>query len=184
MKLAAEGGYDAVQMREIARLSEMSLHTLYRYYPSKDDIILIASTAEVERLRLDVISRPPSGKTPGDRAATALMRAFRVLHDNRGFAHAVATCYHVPAAFNPEFDDEATQGPDFGKFEEVVALATWGPDHLITREQQMALRALSSVFVTALISWLNGTLGQKAIGEQFSFAAHRLIDLPAEDRTA
>ena len=34
--LAAEGGYDAVQMRDVAARAEVALGTLYRHYASKD----------------------------------------------------------------------------------------------------------------------------------------------------
>src|SRR3954468_1409112 len=35
MELAAEGGYDAVQMREVAERADVALGTLYRYFPSR-----------------------------------------------------------------------------------------------------------------------------------------------------
>ena len=45
MKLAAEGGYDAVQMREVADGAGVALGTLYRYFPSKVHL-LVAALAE------------------------------------------------------------------------------------------------------------------------------------------
>ena len=35
MDLAADGGWDSVQMREVAERAEVALGTLYRYFPSK-----------------------------------------------------------------------------------------------------------------------------------------------------
>ena len=32
---ASKGGYDAVQMREVAERADVALGTLYRYFPSK-----------------------------------------------------------------------------------------------------------------------------------------------------
>ena len=40
MELAAEGGYDAVQMREVAARAEVALGTLYRYFASKERLLV------------------------------------------------------------------------------------------------------------------------------------------------
>ena len=42
MELAAEGGYDAVQMREVAERADVALGTLYRYFPSKVHLLVAA----------------------------------------------------------------------------------------------------------------------------------------------
>src|SRR4029434_3569150 len=36
LELAAEGGYDAVQMRDVAARANVALGTIYRYFSSKD----------------------------------------------------------------------------------------------------------------------------------------------------
>src|SRR3954462_15298307 len=40
MDLAADGGWDAVQMREVAERAEVALGTLYRYFPSKVHLLV------------------------------------------------------------------------------------------------------------------------------------------------
>ena len=42
VELATGGGYDAVQMRDVAARAEVALGTLYRHYPSKDQLLLSA----------------------------------------------------------------------------------------------------------------------------------------------
>ena len=42
IELAGQGGYEAVQMREVARMAGVALATLYRYYPSKNELLLAA----------------------------------------------------------------------------------------------------------------------------------------------
>ena len=39
-ELALEGGWDAVQMREVAHRAEVALGTLYRYFPSKEYLLV------------------------------------------------------------------------------------------------------------------------------------------------
>src|SRR5919202_1473547 len=42
MTLASKGGYDAVQMRDVAAAANVALGTLYRYFPSKDQLLVAA----------------------------------------------------------------------------------------------------------------------------------------------
>src|SRR5881227_2236162 len=51
MELAAEGGYDAVQMREVAERADVALGTVYRYFPSKVHLLVAAVTRNRARNR-------------------------------------------------------------------------------------------------------------------------------------
>ncbi|NNE73196.1 MAG: TetR/AcrR family transcriptional regulator, partial [Acidimicrobiales bacterium] len=55
LRLAADGGYEAVQMRDVAARSEVALGTIYRYFSSKDAILIagLAEWMEVVRDRID-----------------------------------------------------------------------------------------------------------------------------------
>src|SRR3954452_18309962 len=77
--LAAEGGYDAVQMRDVAARAEVALGTLYRHYSSKDQLLLAALAEQATTLRERLQHRPPRGNTPADRLAGARRRAGRAL---------------------------------------------------------------------------------------------------------
>ncbi|GAA3161265.1 hypothetical protein GCM10020255_044490 [Rhodococcus baikonurensis] len=59
-ELASAGGYEAVQMREVARVAQTALSTLYKYYASKDDLITVAVRSELDSLAEDF---PPSVET-------------------------------------------------------------------------------------------------------------------------
>src|SRR5579884_840509 len=79
VQLAARGGFDAVQMREVAELSGVALGTLYRYFPSKVHL-LVAAMQDQLRLMLDQLRKhPPQAADPGARVAETLMRGFHVL---------------------------------------------------------------------------------------------------------
>lgn len=79
MGLAVEGGYDAVQMRAVASRSEVALGTLYRYFPSKEHLLVGAMLQEVEDLADRMATRPPQGETPRERVVDVLARATRAL---------------------------------------------------------------------------------------------------------
>ena len=49
-RLAAGGGFDAVQMREVAEESEVALGTLYRYFPSKIHLLVAVMQDQLGQL--------------------------------------------------------------------------------------------------------------------------------------
>ncbi len=51
MHLGAEGGYDAVQMRAVADRSGVALGTIYRYFSSKDDLLIAGLAGWLLRTR-------------------------------------------------------------------------------------------------------------------------------------
>ena len=40
MRMAGEGGYEAVQMRAVAEQSGVALGTIYRYFSGKDELLV------------------------------------------------------------------------------------------------------------------------------------------------
>src|SRR3954471_21304536 len=51
VELATEGGYDAVQMREVAERADVALGTVYRYFPSKVHLLVAAMTRTFQTLQ-------------------------------------------------------------------------------------------------------------------------------------
>src|SRR5690349_17890616 len=79
VSLAADGGYDAVQMRDVAARAEVALGTLYRHYASKDQLLLAAMAQQASTLRERLVHHPPRGATPAERVSDVLRRASRAL---------------------------------------------------------------------------------------------------------
>src|SRR5436309_6881307 len=93
--LAAEGGYDAVQMRDVAARAEVALGTLYRHYASKDQLLLACMAHQASTLRERLDQRPPRGDAPADRVADVLRRATRALERQPRVTHALVTAMSV-----------------------------------------------------------------------------------------
>ncbi len=173
-KLASAGGYEAVQMREVARLAPVSLSTLYRYYPSKDALIQAVERSQLERLREDVTLRPPRGRSPWARAAEVFIRAFHAMERNRGYAHAIMCTLEVPRPLDsPRAQRE---GRDEHDFVDIAALAAWGPEHQTTETEYRALHMLESLWTSSVVHWLNGDLSGTYVEDRLRFAAERLLD--------
>ncbi len=60
-RLASRGGFDAVQMREVAESSQVALGTLYRYFPSKIHLLVATMQDQLEHLHATLRKKPPAG---------------------------------------------------------------------------------------------------------------------------
>jgi TetR/AcrR family transcriptional regulator, cholesterol catabolism regulator len=76
--LEAEG-YEAVQLREVARRARMSLSTIYKHYANRDDMILAALRKWMAENRYSGVSR--IAHRPDDSMYDALMRLLRTIFE-------------------------------------------------------------------------------------------------------
>ncbi len=70
--LFLERGFDAVPIAEIAEAADVSVNTVYNYFPAKEDLFLDRSKGVVERL-----SRFVRARDEGESAMRAVLREFR-----------------------------------------------------------------------------------------------------------
>lgn len=70
--LFLERGFDAVTVAEIADAANVSVNTVYNYFPAKEDLFLDRSAGVVDRM-----SRWVRGRGPGESAAAAVLRELR-----------------------------------------------------------------------------------------------------------
>ncbi|KZS70841.1 TetR family transcriptional regulator [Mycobacterium kansasii] len=73
------GGYDAVQLREVARRARTSLATIYKRYPTRDALILAALERWMEENRYAGLATQQSG--PDESIYDGLMRVFRTIFE-------------------------------------------------------------------------------------------------------
>lgn len=172
-RLASEGGYEAVQMREVAKRAGVALATLYRYYPSKDDLIRAFVDEQVQLLRADALARPPRHAAAHARAAAVFIRAFHAMKHDRGFAHAAMSRYLIPRPLGSEARPIDAQ--ERASFVDIAALAAWGPEHVTTEEEYVALYLLESLLNSSVINWLDGIMASDYVERRLVFAAERLL---------
>jgi AcrR family transcriptional regulator len=75
VELAAQGGFEAVRLRDVAERSDVALGTLYKYFRGKEDILLFAFNEGVARLEQSFVVRPARGATPLERVTQFFRRA-------------------------------------------------------------------------------------------------------------
>src|SRR6202522_4190156 len=79
MALGLDGGYDAVQMRDVAAQADVAMGTVYRYFTSKDHLLAAALVYWVEQLAVRIEQHPPEGDQPAGRVLDVLDRALRAM---------------------------------------------------------------------------------------------------------
>ncbi|HVA61118.1 MAG TPA: TetR family transcriptional regulator [Mycobacteriales bacterium] len=90
VELATEGGYNAVQMREVADRAGVALGTLYRYFPSKVNLLVAAMGRTLGQLR-DSAARgnDDPNLAPGERVYRVVAAVTRFLARNRRLSGAM-----------------------------------------------------------------------------------------------
>jgi AcrR family transcriptional regulator len=169
--LAAEGGYDAVQMRDVAARAEVALGTLYRHYASKDQLLLAAMAQQATTLRERLVQRPPSGDTPAARVSDALRRASRSLERAPLVTKAMlAAMSSTEAATTPlKYEIDST-------LRAIIAdvVDTDGRCDTFT-DLDGIVRVLGSVWFAELTYWSNGLNPSTSMGDHLASAANLLL---------
>jgi TetR/AcrR family transcriptional regulator, cholesterol catabolism regulator len=69
-------GAEAIQMKDLAQRARVSLATLYRYFPSKDYLLLAISLARYTDAARKVLAEAPRGDSVRERVTRHLLREF------------------------------------------------------------------------------------------------------------
>ena len=83
LELAGEGGYEGVQMREVAERADVALGTVYHYFTSKDHLLAESLTEWIRGLEANVARNPARGDTTLERVLDLLRRVTRAMQSNQ-----------------------------------------------------------------------------------------------------
>jgi AcrR family transcriptional regulator len=166
--LAHEGGYDAVQMRDVAARAQVALGTLYRHYSSKDQLLLAALADQAGELRVRIAQRPPRGDRAGDRVADVLRRATRALTREPSVTAAMVTALTAPA---PE---AATAKHEV--YEILRTIISGAIDGATVPDLDGIVRVLGYVWLATLSAWVSGMIDPEGMAADLAIAAHLLLD--------
>ena len=167
--LAAEGGYDAVQMRDVAARAEVALGTIYRYFPSKDAVLLAVMVQWLGDLENRVTRHPPTGATTVDRIMDVLTRAVRSMEREPRLTRAV-----IGAMTAGDPAGEVAIGDVTRAMARILAAAF--PDDVDADLEARAAKALGHVWWSATISWANGMGDGDWVVEELRQASELIAD--------
>ncbi|TDD82167.1 TetR/AcrR family transcriptional regulator [Actinomadura darangshiensis] len=165
--LASRGGIEAMQMRTVSERAGVALGTLYRYFPSKMDLVVAVVSEEIDLLEGSIERRPPRAGAAPERAVEVLMRATRGLMREPELAEALIRSLLL--------SDVKT---DFGdRMSELLLKTASGPPEDIPAgdPRRLASRALSGIWTMEMIEMLRGNATADEIQARLEITAARLL---------
>ena len=166
-ELGAEGGYEAVQMRDVSVTANVALATIYRYFASKDDLLAAAMTEWTARLRDRVAQSPPRGTTAADQMVSVLHRACKAMERQPKLSEALVRALSSADAGVRESGAEVQR-----------QIASMGDGILVDLDPQVRadiLAALGHVWYSTLVSWANGRRDFASVMTELERATRVLI---------
>jgi AcrR family transcriptional regulator len=168
MELATEGGYEAVQMRDVAARADVALGTLYRYFSSKDQLLAAVRADWTSALEARLARHPLEGDTRAERVIDFLTRATRPLERRPRLAEALVLSVATRDPHAAAYQREVSSWMDRIVVEALCDLPT---------AQAHAVReVLAHVWNSVLLAWVNGHIEPQRMHEILDSACHLLLD--------
>ena len=168
-ELAADGGYDAVQMRDVASRGEVALGTIYRYFPSKDALLLAVMVQWLGDLEQRVTRHPPAGATTVDRIMDVLGRAVRSMDREPRLTRAVIAAMTAGDPASVDAIGEVTAA-----MARIMQAAF--PEDVDPALEAAAAKVLGHVWWSATISWANGMGDSAWVAAELRHASELIAD--------
>jgi len=167
MELGLEGGYEAVQMRDVAARAHVAMGTVYRYFASKDHLLAAALVFWVEQLDARLAQAPPRGVTASERVVDVLERALRAMGRQPRLVAAVFASLASPDPGAIECQQH------MGALMDGIIIRAIGeprpPDHA------ERTRIIGHVWYSSLVGWVNGWSDMNRVRDELAVAVHLLL---------
>jgi AcrR family transcriptional regulator len=98
LSLAIEGGFENVRQRDVAARAGVTLRTLYRKFPSKDELLAVGLLRTADELDRRLAQRPIRGRSAAERLTRLFGVMTGVLLDNPNLGRAVLRVFAVADA--------------------------------------------------------------------------------------
>ena len=178
--LAEKGGFEAVRLRDVAEKSNVALGTLYKYFRSKEDILLFALNEEVERLEHALVTRPETSGTERQRAVEFFRRSTRALSRRPQLARAM-----VRAMAAGDADTVMKLASLQLRIARLVTATLRGQapdldaplDHPPgSATEQAVAQVLMNVWFSSLVGWAAGLHAERIVTEHVRTAAELVVE--------
>jgi len=166
--LATEGGYEAVQMRDVAARADVALGTVYRYFSSKDHLLAAAWSAWISPMEDRFARRPPRGDTMVERAMDVLARATRAFERDPHLIQALITSL---VSNDPHAQKHVAEVGDV-----IDRLLGSVLDGIEPEERHRIVEVVGHVWYSALVQWVNGRMGIERVQDVLEMTCHVVLD--------
>ena len=168
--LAAQGGFDAVQMRGVAEQADVALGTLYRYFPSKIHLLVSALGREFERAESRLAGRPLEGDTASERVINVLRATTRGLQGDPHLTDALTRTFM--------FADSSVGAEIHAVGMQLTSMLTRAmhPERTDLTDDDVAIaRVIGDVWLSALVAWVTGRATAAETAAHMERAVHLLL---------
>ena len=168
LALASRGGFDAVQLREVAERADVALGTLYRYFPSKVHLLVSAMGREFRGAaeKLERTSIP--GDTAVDRVLHVLGRHTRALQRNPLLTEAMTRAIMSADA---SVANEVVEVDRLTRRMIIAAMSDGEP----TEEHQAIAEVIGGVWLSSLVSWVMRRSSAEDVANRLELAVRLLL---------
>ena len=167
MALAAKGGYDAVQMRAVSQEADVALGTIYRYFSSKDQLLLAGLEMLAADMQAEIDRHPPAGRTARDRVAEVFRRSCALLEAEPLMAHAVVTALST--------SDPTVAERSFGVQGRLKAMSHRALDGEAIDDLDDIVHVLGQVWFASMLAWVGGRAGEGTMAAELELASRLLL---------
>lgn len=178
IELAEAGGFDAVRLRDVASQAGVALGTVYKRFPSKEDILVAALERIAERLEQRLTKNPTPGDTPLERVTGFFKTATRALIRKPNLARALL---RAVASGEPDHSDKVLRF--HGRSTLLIIAALQGTDAPRKEFERIAI-ILQHVWFASLVGWMGGIKNEREIVDQVRDAAELLLAAVASEAAA
>ena len=167
MRMAHEGGYEAVHMRDVAEQADVSLGTIYRYFHGKDDLLLAGLVGWVSLLRRRIESESGVGASAAERLSGVLTEAAVAAEGAPVLMGALITALSTtdPAAADYKLAVEAEV--------QQLMVAAIGDDPDV--DAAGVSRVMGHVWLSAISRWVGGLAPAGSVAEELRHAVTMLV---------
>ena len=170
VRLAHDGGYEAVHMREVAERSEVALGTIYRYFSGKDELLIACLVEWMRTGRRGLRLGDASDEPPAERLARVLVE-ISARNDAapdlmRALITALATTDPSAARYKRLVDQELRALVE-------SAIGGWSPVDV-----ERVHRVIGHVWFSAVTRWVSGLAPDGSVGRDLADAARLVLGAP------
>lgn len=168
LALASKGGFEAVQMREVAERAEVALGTLYRYFPSKVHLLVSAMAREFHRSAEKLERTPVPGDTPVDRVLFVLRRQTRALQREPMRTEAMTRAI---------MSADPSVGAEVAEVDRLTRRMIAGrmTDGEPTEEHLAIAEVIGGVWLSSLVSWVTRRSSAEDVANRIELAVRLLL---------
>lgn len=167
MELGADGGYDAVQMRDVATTAGVALGTIYRYFSSKDHLLAASMVDWSKELEARVTDQPPAEGSAADRVVAVIRGVTSGMEQQPKLAAAVVNAVTASDPAVVECQREMT--------DTIMRVLAAPIADLPDEERDGIVRVLAHVWNSTNLGWVNGWLTVGQVGDDLEQAARLLL---------